>query len=205
MVRELSAEKRQGLLRAALKLFAAGGIQATSTAEIARAAGMAAGTLFLYFPTKLDLINELVLMISQEEAAAIRGLLTPSLSVRDTFWVIWDGSIRWLLEHADAYQYTQQIRDSGLISADVAQQTAKFFSFYYEAIQKGLEEGSIKPYPVDLVGGFLYQGIVAVMNYLRMQSDPEKQAEIIQQGFALFWDGVNIRPNPGIVGAGGGN
>jgi AcrR family transcriptional regulator len=199
MVRELSSEKRDKLLRAALELFVANGVQHTSTAEIARAAGTAAGTLFLYFSTKQDLINELVLMISKEEADHIHSLLDPTRSVRDTFFTIWAGSIRWLLDHLAAYQYSQQIRDSGLISAAVAQETGRYFSFYYTTIQRGLEEGRIKPYPIDLIGSFLYQDIVAVMNYLRMQPDPARQEESIQQGFALFWDGISIKqPNPDV-------
>ena len=181
------------LLRAALKLFASQGVQNTSTAEIAKEAGTAAGTLFLYFPTKQDLINELAIWISKEESEPINSLLDPSLSVRDTFFTIWDGSIRWLLEHGEAYQYSQQIRDSGLISEAVILETGKYFLFYYQAIQKGLEEGSIKPYPIDLIGGFLYQDIVAVMNHLRLQSDPGKQEESIRQGFELFWDGISIQ------------
>ncbi len=192
MVRALSNEKRERFLQAALKLFAANGLQNTSTAEIAKAAGTAAGTLFLYFPTKQDLINELVLWISQAEADTINGLLTPSLSVRDAFFVIWDGSIRWLLENPDAYKYSQQIRDSGLISAEVSRKSGEFFSFYYTAIQKGLQEGLIKPYPIDLIGGFLYQGIVAVMNHLQNQPEPIKLTESIQQGFEIFWDGISI-------------
>ena len=193
MVRELSTEKRMRFLSAALKLFASQGVQNTSTAEIAKEAGTAAGTLFLYFPTKQDLINELAIWISKEESEAINSLLDPSLSVRDTFFTIWDGSIRWLLEHGEAYQYSQQIRDSGLISEAVILETGKNFLFYYQAIQKGLEEGGIKPYPIDLIGGFLYQDIVAVMNYLRLQSDSGKQEESIRQGFELFWDGICIQ------------
>ena len=196
MVRELSPEKRKRFLSAALKLFVSNGVQNTSTAEIAREAGTASGTLFLYFPTKLDLIQELVLIISKEESDFINSLLDPSLSVRDAFFTIWSGSVHWLLENVDAYQYSQQIRDSGLLSDAVTQETGKFFSFYYKTIQKGLEEGCIKPYPIDLIGGFLYQDIVAVMNYLRLQSDPGKQEEFIQQGFELFWDGISIQKDP---------
>jgi AcrR family transcriptional regulator len=193
MARELSTEKRERLLSAALKLFASNGVQSTSTAEIARKAGTASGTLFLYFPTKQHLIHELVLMISKQQSDFINSLLDPSLSVRETFFTIWNGSVRWLLENMDAYQYSQQIRDSGLISDAVTRESGKFFRYYYETIQKGLEEGSIKPYPIDLIGGFLYQDIVAVMNYLRLQSDPGKQEVSIQQGFELFWDGISIK------------
>jgi AcrR family transcriptional regulator len=192
MVREISNEKRARFLQAALKLFAAKGVQSTSTAEIARGAGTAAGTLFLYFPTKQDLINALILEISKQEGEAIQALLAPSLSARDQFFTIWDGSIRWLLDHPEAYQYAQQVRDSGLISPEVSLESGKHLRFYYEAIQKGLEEGSLKPFPIDLIGGFLYQDIVAMMNYIRMQSNPDGLELSIRQGFDLFWDGIKI-------------
>jgi len=192
MVRELSNEKRERFLQTALKLFASQGLQNTSTADIASEAGTAAGTLFLYFPTKQDLINELVLWISKAEADRINSLLTPALSVREAFYTIWDGSIRWLLENPDAYRYSQQIRDSGLISDEVTRKSGEFFSFYYDTIQKGLQEGVIKPYPVDLIGGFLYQDIVAVMNHLQVQPDTSALHISIQQGFEIFWDGIKI-------------
>lgn len=190
MVRELNSEKRERYLGAALKLFTTKGIQNTSTAEIAKAAGTASGTLFLYFPTKIQLINELILMISKQVSDQINSLLDPSLSVRVAFFTIWDGSIRWFLQNMDAFQYSQQVRDSGLISAETTMESGKYFSFYYEAIQKGLADGSIKPYPIDLIGGFLYQDIIAVMNHIRLQSDPGNVDEAIQQGFQLFWDGI---------------
>lgn len=190
MVRELNSEKRERYLRAALKLFTSNGVQNTSTAEIAKAAGTASGTLFLYFPTKIQLINELILMISKQVSDRINSLLDPSLSVRDTFFTIWDGSIRWFLQNMDAFQYSQKVRDSGFISAETTMESGKYFSYYYETIQKGLVEGSIKPYPIDLIGGFLYQDIIAVMNHIRVQSDPASVDEAIQQGFQLFWDGI---------------
>ena len=192
MVRELSDDKRERLLKAALRLFAANGIQNTSTAEIAGEAGVASGTLFLYFPTKQHLVNELVILVSKQEAEHINRLLTPSMSVRDTFFTIWDGSIRWLLEHLDVFEYSQQVRHSGLISEAATLESGKTFSFYYEAIQRGLQEGSIKPYPIDLIGGFLYQDIVAVMNHIRIQPDQNTLTETIQKGFDLFWDGIKI-------------
>ncbi len=192
MVRELSDDKRERLLMAALQLFAANGVQDTSTAEIASEAGVASGTLFLYFPTKQHLVNELVILVSKQEAEHINRLLTPSMSVRDTFFTIWDGSIRWLQEHPEVFEYSQQVRHSGLISEAATLESGKSFSFYYEAIQKGLQEGSIKPYPIDLIGGFLYQDIVAVMNHIRTQPDQNTLTETIQKGFDLFWDGIKI-------------
>ena len=192
MVRELRDDKRERLLQAALRLFAANGIQNTSTAEIAAEAKVASGTLFLYFPTKQHLVNELVILVSKQEAEHINTLLNPSMSVRDTFFTIWDGSIRWLLDNPEVFQYSQQVRHSGLVSEAATLESGKYFSFYYETIQRGLQEGSIKPYPIDLIGGFLYQDIVAVMNHIRMQPDQNAITETIQKGFDLFWDGIKM-------------
>jgi AcrR family transcriptional regulator len=192
MVRRPSPEKREQFISAALKLFVANGVQNTSTAAIAKEAGTASGTLFLYFPTKQDLIHELVLKIGKEQSDYINTLLQPSLSVRETFYSIWEGSLRWFLGNMEAYQYIRQVRDSGLIDEAVVQESNKFFGYYYHAIQKGLGEGSIKPYPLELIGGILYQAIVAVMNLIGAVEDPAKQEEYLQSGFEIFWNGIKI-------------
>lgn len=191
MSRKLNAEKRASLLSAALKLFVAQGVSQTSTAAIAQEAGVAAGTLFLYFPTKQNLIHELVLKIGREQSAYINALLTPTLSVRETFFTIWTGSVRWFLENMDAYHYVRQVRDSGWLDPAVVQESEKFFGYYYEAIQRGLAEGCLKAYPVEVIGAILYQDIVAVLNLISAQPDPAQQAAYIQWGFDIFWDGIS--------------
>jgi AcrR family transcriptional regulator len=190
MVRNLQPEKREAFLGAALDLFVAGGVQNTSTAEIARQAGTAAGTLFLYFPTKQDLVDALALKFGQAQADNINALLTPALSARAAFSVIWNASIAWFQNNVAAYRYIRQVRDSGMLSPAVALESARFFSFYYAAIQKGLAEGAIQPYPPDLIGAFLYQDIIAAMDLVLTQPDPIKQAEIVRIGFDIFWDGI---------------
>jgi len=190
MIRKLAPDKRENFLKAALKLFVANGVQNTSTAAIAKEAGTAAGTLFIYFPTKQDLINELVLKMGREHFEYMKTLLEPSLSVRDTFFTIWSGSIHWFLENMDLYEYNQQVRDSALIDPAVVRESNKFFGYFYEAIQRGLSEAALKPYPIELIGGFLYQDIIAVMNIVRAEPDPDKREAIIQSGFDIFWDGI---------------
>jgi AcrR family transcriptional regulator len=190
MVRKLRPERRTEFLNAALKLFVAKGVPHTSTAEIARKAGTAAGTLFLYFPTKQDLISELILNIGRDQSEYINSLLAPSLSVRATFQTIWEGSIRWFLDHMDEYQYAQQVRDPRIVGEKTVQESQKFFQYYFTAVQKGLEEGRIKSYPFELVGGILYQNIIAVMNLIAAQADPAKREAYIQMGFEIFWNGI---------------
>ncbi len=190
MVRTSDPEKRKRFLDAALKLFVQQGFMNVSTAEIAKEAGTAAGTLFLYFPTKQDLLDEVVLRIGAEQSTAIQNLLTPALSARERFRVIWSGTLDWFQNNLDAFLYLQQVRDTGVISQAAALKSGEFFRFYYETIQKGLEEGSIKPYPLGLIGDFLYHDLVAVMNTIRRTPDQSEREAIVRQGFDIFWDGI---------------
>ena len=59
--RERRKEARPGeLLEAALQLFVQKGFAATKVEEVAALAGVSKGTLFLYFPTKEDLLKAVV-------------------------------------------------------------------------------------------------------------------------------------------------
>jgi AcrR family transcriptional regulator len=194
MVRTHNPDKREKFMNAALKLFVNHGVQNTSTAAIAKEAGTAAGTLFLYFPTKQDLIDELVLQISRDQSEYMKTLVDESLPVRDMFLSIWQGCIRWFLDHKDAYIFVQQVRDSGIVDEAIVQESGKSFVYFYDAIQKGVDEGALKPYSLEVIGAFLYQDIVAVMNLIRIQPGREKQEKIMQAGFEIFWDGIRARP-----------
>jgi AcrR family transcriptional regulator len=57
---ETKAETRQRILEAARQLFAASGYEASTTRDIADAAGIANGTLFNYFPSKEAILASLV-------------------------------------------------------------------------------------------------------------------------------------------------
>lgn len=192
MIRKLSPEKRERFLNSALKLFVANGVQNTSTAAIAKEAGTATGTLFLYFPTKQDLIDELVLNVIREQSETIKFKLEPIISARETFLTIWEGTIRWFTENMEVYKYIQQVRDSGVISEAVIQESNESFDYYYLAIQKGLAENSIMAYPIELIGEMLYREIIAVMNLISAQPDSKKQEEYIRLGFDIFWNGIRI-------------
>ena len=55
------ADKRETILAAALRLIARLGLHNTPMSAVAREAGVAAGTLYLYFPSKEAMINALYL------------------------------------------------------------------------------------------------------------------------------------------------
>ena len=59
-------EKERKLLNTALHLFTEKGIKKTSIQDIVHEAGIAKGTFYLYFKDKYDLLNQLILLKSNE-------------------------------------------------------------------------------------------------------------------------------------------
>ncbi len=71
VVRRLAA-RRNAILQAARETAAEGGMAAVQIAPVANRASVAAGTVYRYFPSKADLISELIADVAQAEVEAIR-------------------------------------------------------------------------------------------------------------------------------------
>jgi AcrR family transcriptional regulator len=67
------AAREQAILNAAGAAAAEGGMDAVQIALVAQRAGIAAGTVYRYFPSKTELVAELVAHASERELAAIRA------------------------------------------------------------------------------------------------------------------------------------
>ncbi|MCL2716277.1 MAG: TetR/AcrR family transcriptional regulator [Alphaproteobacteria bacterium] len=71
VVKRLEA-RRSAILAAAREAAAEGGMMAVQIAPVALRASVAAGTVYRYFPSKAELIAELIAEVSRDELAAIR-------------------------------------------------------------------------------------------------------------------------------------
>ena len=71
VVRRLAA-RRDAILAAARAAAAEGGMSAVHIALVAEKAGIAAGTVYRYFPAKTDLVAELATAVAEQETLAMR-------------------------------------------------------------------------------------------------------------------------------------
>jgi AcrR family transcriptional regulator len=71
VIRRLAA-RRNAILAAARSAAAEGGMSAVQIAPVAQRARVAAGTVYRYFPSKAELITELIADVTRGELAAIR-------------------------------------------------------------------------------------------------------------------------------------
>src|SRR5918997_1698370 len=70
-------DKRDAILRAAIRTFARSGFFGAQVADVARTAGVAAGTVYLYFRGKDDLLVSIFEKTMQEAIADGRACVAP--------------------------------------------------------------------------------------------------------------------------------
>ena len=76
-------DKREAILKAATQVFAQRGFFNAQVADVARAAGVAAGTVYLYFRSKDDLLVSLFERTMKDAIAAGRNALTGTSDPRE--------------------------------------------------------------------------------------------------------------------------
>ncbi len=67
------AARRRAILTAARDIASNGGLAAVQIAPVALRADVAAGTVYRYFPSKADLVSELITEVARDELTAIRA------------------------------------------------------------------------------------------------------------------------------------
>ncbi len=142
-----TGDKRERILRAAIKVFARKGFYATRVSEIAKAAGVADGTIYLYFKNK----DAVLVSIFEDRMAKLLKALQDELALGGTV----EARIRRVIElqlgllesRRDlAEVITVNLRQSSRL---LKQYAAPLFSQYLEVIAEvfaeGQREGVVRP------------------------------------------------------------
>lgn len=101
-------DKRSALLRSALELFAEQGFNASSTAHIARHAGVASGTLFFHFQSKEELIHEIFRQVRSKIEADVLATIPAEMPVRERFFRIFTQLLRYFLDNPEEFKFVEQ-------------------------------------------------------------------------------------------------
>jgi TetR/AcrR family fatty acid metabolism transcriptional regulator len=100
-------DKRQLILRAARELFANNGYDDTTIAEIAHAAGVAVGTVYLYFANKHDILVDVCQALNDDIARVIQSPAILALPLRQVPRAVIEASFRSSRENMRFMTYFQ--------------------------------------------------------------------------------------------------
>jgi AcrR family transcriptional regulator len=187
MARQKSEDKREAILAAAIFVFAEGGISAPTSA-VSKAAGIAEGTLFTYFPTKDDLLNALYRQIKLELAEVLMSGFARKKDLRGKLQHIWDRYIDWGVANPERQRVLAQIMASGKLSGETKAVGAAPFVEIGAMAREAIAQGAIRDFPPEF--------IVATMDALTqatiglVAANPAHAARYRKFGFEVLWSGL---------------
>ncbi|WP_274652750.1 TetR/AcrR family transcriptional regulator [Paenibacillus humicola] len=85
---------------------------AASTVRIARNAGVAEGTLFVYFPSKEDLLNQLFVYLKTDLMGFVAADFPADAGIREQIHHLWSRFIDWGASNPDMRKALRQRRQS---------------------------------------------------------------------------------------------
>jgi AcrR family transcriptional regulator len=188
MARLKSEEKRKTLLAAATRVFANGGLSA-STASITSAAGLAEGTLFVYFKGKDELINSLYEEIKLDLAEAMLSDYPRKASVHDRTKHIWNKYVEWGVENPDRLEVLHKIKVWEGLQPEVREATTARFAELHSLTETAISEGIFQNIPNDFVIAMLSAQAETTMHFMRQH--PKERRAYKDKGFEIFWNGIS--------------
>jgi len=185
--------KKQQLLDSALTLFVNQGIDATSTASIAKHAGVANGTLFHHFPSKEALVLALYKSIKQDFALQIKPFQLEANQLKQQAKQVWDQAIEWAVINADKQQFCLQVSQYHQLSSQVkAQVLAEEFGYLPLLIDFGQRHNIIANYPLQLMVDNAHGQFISSSMYLT--NHPELVQDTLHREaiFEMFWKAFSL-------------
>ncbi len=179
--------KKEAILSSALQLLTEKGVHNTPMSAIAKAAGTGMGTIYNYFPNKELLINEIYINIKAEEKSVFPDFDAEG-SIKTQFEAYFSAIIDFFITHPSYFKFMEQLQASPIITAESRTEGKKSVAPVHQLLEKGKEEGIIKPIEMDEMLMFIGGAILSYLRWYFSQSDAVESS--LQNQLQMVWDAI---------------
>jgi AcrR family transcriptional regulator len=192
---EDQSSKKEQILRAAVAVFSRRGYRATLVDEIAQEAGVAKGTLYLYFSSK----EQMYLEAFQDNVQKLHQLTLDRMEEAHSTWEKIRAFVTVRLETAETHkdffriylsEFVGTLMGRGEWSEQLKATLRRESDLLGDVFRKGIKAGEVRDVPVEqlvsmlryTVGGIVTSR-VAEIRFTEAQLDPDLIVELLRRGF----------------------
>ena len=186
MARPKSDNKRKAILESAMELFAERGIGHTPTAAISAAAAVAEGTLFTYFKTKDELINELYRELRKEMDREMDDYPFAG-DAHARLRYVWDRYLSLAMRFPKRLKVLQQLRASGRLLKD-AEAPNMTITELLHTTREAAERGGFHSASAEYLVLMFRAQAEATVEFIGAHRELETESR--ELGFRLLWRGL---------------
>lgn len=181
--------KIEHIYLATLQLVKEKGLAGITMSEIAKAAHIATGTLYIYFESKEKLINELFTRCRKSSAEIYFKGYNSSQPFKEGLKTIWFNLFDFRIEHFDEAVFMDQCYHSPYISETTKELTKKLIQPLYKLVEKGREEKLLKNLDAFMLLVYMFSGLNEFVKH-SVYSERKITKSSKEELFNLMWDGI---------------
>lgn len=184
-------DKRKAILKATMELITEHGFHATPMSMIAKQAGVAAGTIYNYFPSKEVLINLLYGELRQKMEQALIRNETGSGNIRERFFLLYRNLFQYFIQNPEEFKFLEQYANSPLILQNTIQDAQQFNQPVIDFLKGGMELGVLRSMDIDLMTAIVYGHVVSIAKH-HLSGRHSLSEQQLDQAVQSCWDSVKI-------------
>ena len=158
------------IYQSALELFASQGIQATSTAQISKKAGVASGTLFVHFKSKQELVDTIYLNIKKNAFTDSTTYSYDGSSVEINLKEAYRKIIEYFLNNFNEFIFLGLIDNDPMVSEEARAIGFKNFEKSINILKELHKEGHFKEIDFDLLFQISWSATETIIKNLKLRN-----------------------------------
>jgi TetR/AcrR family transcriptional regulator, repressor of fatR-cypB operon len=192
-MRTKDENKRVAIRDAAVSEVIQSGLGAASVARIAARAGVSTGTVYLYYPNKEELLQEVYLQIKQEFHRRVMAAVKPKASSAANIRAMWFAVYEHLVLHPDDFVFSEYISAARLLDKAHQTQIERMAKEMVQVLDAAVADGTLRNLPLSALRALL----IAPATHLARQAAVEGKkplAKVVESTFAAVWRAVARAP-----------
>ena len=182
-------EKKDAILDAALELFAERGFDGTAVPEVARRAGVGAGTIYRYFDGKEALVNVVWRTHKGRLVHALTQDFPWDAPTREQFAAFWERASTWVRRNPLAFRFLELHHHAPYLdeqSLAIESQVEELVERFFEAATAAKVT---KDYPPALLAAIVWGALVGLVRAEQL-GHLELTREALEQAEQACWEAI---------------
>ncbi len=181
--------KRIAIRDAAVHVVIQSGLGSASVARIAARAGVSVGTMYLYYPNKDELLQEVYLEIKQEFHQFVMAKIDPQQTSAHNLRAMWFAIYEHLVLRPDDFVFSELVSAAHLLDAAHQDQIERLAADMVQVLHRALADGTLQDLPVTVLRALLIAPATHLARQAAMQCKPLK-ADVVELAFDALWRAV---------------
>jgi len=189
MPRPKDPSKLIAIHQAATRLLVKVGFTGLKMAQVAAEAGLATGTLYIYYKNKEALINGVFVATQIEIRDCLEAPELEKETFYETFEARWKAYFLFCFQQSDKMLFVEQFQYSGLLWEKSIQQADALFETYDLFLKKGQKQGFLRRMDLGILKAHLRGATHEIIKKMQ-QTDQECHEDAVDLYFDLAWNSV---------------